>query len=98
LKYGHYLTPKFLIDTIYTWAYPISVDDVERFSVYCKNIGIPTTNLHRGIDNNQIFGRQYLPMMRWWEAHVVHLPIHHELMEKDIAWICEKVNEYEFES
>jgi perosamine synthetase len=97
-RYSLRLERRFYLGNAYTWAYPISVDDVERFSMYCKNVGIPTTNLHRGIDNNQIFGKQHLPMMRWWERHVVHLPIHHELKEQDIAWICEKVNEYEFES
>ena len=78
----------------YAWAYPVQAENVVGFSKYLKDNGVPCTNLHRGIDNNDIFGVQDLPMMRWWEKHVTHLPVHHEITEDNIAWICEKVNEY----
>jgi len=78
------------------WQYPIRVDDTEKFALYCQENGIPYSNIHRGVDCNPIFGGKDNSLVgeRDWEAHVTHLPIHHELTENDVKWICEKVNQY----
>lgn len=77
------------------WAYPILVDDVRRFSIFCEQVKVPCSIIHRGIDRNQVFGNKHpLPMMREWERTVTHLPVHMELTDEDVDFICEKVNEY----
>lgn len=78
------------------WAYPIIVDDVYKFSSFCKKRKIPCSNIHKGIDVNILFGGIDLSLFRTrqWEKYVTHLPIHCDLTIKDVEWICEQVNQY----
>lgn len=77
------------------WAYPIWTNDVYEFTAFCKENNIPVSNIHRGIDCHPIFSMNNiysLTNMRWWEEHVTHLPIHHEISENDAYEICDKIN------
>jgi perosamine synthetase len=78
------------------WAYPILVDDVTRFSEFCRSRGVPCSIIHRGIDHNEIFGgtNYSLVYQRHWESRVTHLPIHVNMSIEDVLWICGEVNQY----
>lgn len=78
------------------WAYPILVDDNYRFSLFCKDRGVPCSVIHRGIDRNIVFGgmNYSLTNQRNWEKTVTHLPIHTGMSSSDVMWICEEVNQY----
>lgn len=78
------------------WAYPILVDDVRRFTKFCKERDVPCSIIHRGIDHNSIFGgvNFSLSKQRQWEKRVTHLPIHCDLTIRDVEWICQEVNKY----
>lgn len=78
------------------WTFPIEVDDVVRFTKFCRERGVPCSIIHRGIDHNPVFGGPYeLPVQREWEKTVTHLPIHMDITLEDAAWICNEVNQYE---
>lgn len=77
------------------WHYPIYVDEILKFSKRCQINDVPVNIIHRGIDQNRIFGDvPFLPNMRVWEEHVTHLPIHHEITEELALEFCRKVNQY----
>lgn len=78
------------------WSYPILVDDVNKFSSFCRDREIPCSIIHRGIDHNPVFGgvNNYLINQRKWEKTVTHLPIHSGMTVQDIGWICHEVNKY----
>lgn len=78
------------------WAYPIRVDNVDRFSSFCKSKSVPCSIIHRGIDHNSIFGGvdYSLRNQRLWEQTTTHLPINSDLSLNDVDWICSQVNQY----
>jgi perosamine synthetase len=78
------------------WAYPVRVDDVVRFTKFCRDKKVPCSIIHRGIDQNKIFGGidYRLSNQRVWEATVTHLPIHTDMANGDVEWICSEVNKY----
>lgn len=70
------------------WLYTILVDRRNDFIKAMAGRGIPTAAVHKGIDRNEVFGGyQDLPNQRFWDEHMVCLPIHHKLEEED----CEAV-------
>lgn len=79
------------------WAFPIRVDNVHKFTEFCRNRNVPCSIIHRGIDNNRLFGGvdYSLKNQRDWEKTVTHLPIHMDMEISDVDWICEEVNKYE---
>lgn len=79
------------------WAFPIEVDDVVRFTEFCREREIPCSIIHRGIDHNPVFGGPYpLRIQReYWEKRITHLPIHMGISLDDASWICNEVNQYE---
>lgn len=78
------------------WAYPVRVDDVVRFTTFCRNKKVPCSIIHKGIDQNTLFGGldYSLRNQRLWEATVTHLPIHTDMTVGDVEWICDEVNKY----
>lgn len=78
------------------WAYPVRVDNVFRFTTFCRDKKVPCSIIHRGIDQNTLFGRMdySLSNQRLWETTVTHFPIHTAMTIVDVEWICSEVNNY----
>lgn len=75
------------------WAYPISVDYRNDLIEKLKQNDIEASVIHTGIDRNTIFGglRSDLRVQRYYESHLVCLPVHENIDPNDILKVCDVI-------
>ena len=73
------------------WLYDLLVQNRSDFIRAMADRGIPTSVVHVGIDRNDIFGWQDLPVQRQWDACHVCIPIHAGLTDEDVENVVKGV-------
>jgi len=75
------------------WLFPLLVENRIDFIKKLKEVGIPTSVVHLGIDKNTIFGgKDYsLANQRFFDDNQIHIPIHDKLSEDDVELIIKTI-------
>lgn len=75
------------------WLYPLLVENRVGFVKKMKELKIPVSVVHQGIDKNSIFGgKNYnLVNQRFFDENQIHIPINDTLSSENINYIVENI-------
>jgi perosamine synthetase len=75
------------------WLFPLIVEDRISFIKKLKEINIPTSVIHLGIDKNSVFGGkdESLINQRWFDNNQIHIPINSDLSDEDVELIINTI-------
>lgn len=73
------------------WLFPLLVENRIDFIKKLKEVDIPTSVVHLGIDKNSIFGGKNYSLVnqRFFDDNQIHIPIHDKISESDAHKITE---------
>ena len=75
------------------WLFPLLVENRIDFIKKLKEVDIPTSVVHLGIDKNTIFGGKNYSLVnqRFFDDNQIHIPIHDKLSEDDVEFIINTI-------
>lgn len=78
------------------WLFTIKINDRNSFIEYLKENKIPTSVVHLGIHNNDLFKKSYsnLENQSFFDKHQISIPLHSKLTNNDIKHIVDVINKW----
>lgn len=75
------------------WLFPMLVEDRENFIRKMKEVKIPVSVVHQGIDKNSIFGGKNYDLVnqRLFDDNQIHIPINDTLTYENIDYIIKNI-------
>lgn len=78
------------------WLFTIILNNRNSFITYLKEKGIPTSVVHLGIHNNDVFKKSFsnLENQNLFDKQQISIPLHSNLTNNDINQIVDVINEW----
>ena len=83
-------------NTSANWLFTIKLNNRKSFIEYLKENKIPTSVVHLGIHNNEVFKKSYcnLENQSFFDKHQISIPLHSKLTNNDTRLIVDVINEW----